>query len=284
MNTNLASYIMGMVIDENDHFYFVQKDGQTYALDKAEGPHKVGESVKGFAYTDMMQKFRLSTLVVTATQESFGWGTVTEVRKDLGVFVDTGLPDKQIVVSLDILPEIKDLWPKKGDRLYIRLEVDKKDRIWGILAYQEDFQSLARPAYNNMQNQNWPAIVYRLKLSGTFVYLPENNMLGFIHPSERYAEPRLGEVLNARVIGFREVDRTLNLSLKPRSFEMLENDAQMILTYLEANGGFMTLNDKSSPEEIKATFGISKGQFKKALGGLMKAKKIKQDQFGTELI
>ena len=34
MNTNLASYIMGMVIDENDRFYFVQKDGQTYALDK----------------------------------------------------------------------------------------------------------------------------------------------------------------------------------------------------------------------------------------------------------
>ena len=49
-------------------------------------------------------------------------------------------------------------------------------------------------------------------------------MLGFIHPSERYAEPRLGQVLDARVIGFREVDRTLNLSLKPRSFEMLEND------------------------------------------------------------
>lgn len=209
---------------------------------------------------------------VTATQESFGWGTVTEVRKDLGVFVDTGLPDKQIVVSLDILPEIKDLWPKKDDKLFVRLEVDKRPDL-GILAYQEDFQRLARPAYNNMQNQNWPAIVYRLKLSGTFVYLPENNMLGFIHPSERYAEPRLGQVLDARVIGFREVDRTLNLSLKPRSFEMLENDAQMILTYLEANGGFMTLNDKSSPEEIKATFGISKGQFKKALGGLMKAKK-----------
>ncbi len=68
---------------------------------------------------------------------------------------------------------------------------------------------MARPAYNNMQNQNWPAIVYRLKLSGT-VYLPENNMLGFIHPSERYTEPRLGAVLDARVIGFREVSRTLN--------------------------------------------------------------------------
>lgn len=284
MNTNLASFITGLVIDENDQFYFVQKDGKTYALDKTEGSHKLGESVKGFAYIDMKQKLRLTSLEIRASQDQFGWGIVTEVRKDLGVFVDTGLPDKQIVVSLDSLPELKELWPKKEDRLYIRLKVDQKDRIWGILAEQEDFKRLARPAYDNMHNQSWPAIVYRLKLSGTFVYLPENNMLGFIHPSERYVEPRLGQVVTARVIGFREVDRTLNLSLKPRSFEMLENDAQMILTYLKNNGGFMTLNDKSSPEEIRNTFGISKGQFKKALGGLMKAGKIKQDPFGTELL
>lgn len=153
MNTNLASFIVGLIIDENDRFYFVQKDGQTYALAKEEGQHTVGDTVKGFAYTDMKQKLRLTTLEVTATQDQFGWGRVTEVRKDLGVFVDTGLPDKEIVVSLDILPELKELWPKKGDQLYIRLEVDKKDRIWGLLAYQEDFQRLARPAYNNMQTK-----------------------------------------------------------------------------------------------------------------------------------
>ena len=67
--------------------------------------------------------------------------------------MDTGLPDKQIVVSLDIYRRSKIYGLKKGDRLYIRLEVDKKDRIWGILAYQEDFQRLARPAYNNMQTK-----------------------------------------------------------------------------------------------------------------------------------
>lgn len=284
MNELLATFLTGMVTDENKDFYFVQKDGTTFALAKSEGQHQVGDMIKGFAYTDMHQKARLTTINVTATRSTYGWGVVTDVRKDLGIFVDTGLPDKQIVVSLDVLPEMKELWPKKDDKLYVRLDVDKKDRIWAIPAEPEVFQKMAGPAYNNMQNQNWSAIVYRLKLSGTFVYLPENNMLGFIHPSERYNEPRLGQVLNARVIGFREVDRTLNLSLKSRSFEMLENDAQMILTYLENNGGFMTLNDKSSPADIKATFGISKGQFKKALGGLMKAKKIKQDQFGTELL
>ena len=224
MNTLLGTIITALVTDENDRFYFVQKDGVTFALAKDEGEHAIGDMVKGFAYTDSKQKLRLTQKEIKATRESYDWGEVTDVRKDLGVFVDVGIPDKEIVVSLDVLPELKELWPKKGD------------------------------------------------------------MLGFIHPSERYAEPRLGQVLEARVIGFREVDRTLNLSLKPRSFEMLENDAQMILTYLESNGGFMALNDKSSPADIKATFGISKGQFKKALGGLMKAKKVKQDQFGTELI
>lgn len=284
MNNLLVNHIVGLVTDQNDKFYFIQKEGLTFALSKDEGNYQLGQSVKGFTYTDMMQKLRLTTKEITATREQFDWGVVTDVRKDLGVFVDTGLPDKQVVVSLDILPELKELWPKKGDQLYVRYEVDKKDRIWAIPALQEDFQKLAGPAYDNMQNQQLRAIVYRLKLSGSFVYLPDNNMLGFIHPNERYSEPRLGQELQVRVIGYRAVDRTLNLSLKPRSFEMLENDAQMILTYLESNGGFMTLNDKSSPEDIMAIFGISKGQFKKALGGLMKAGKIKQNEIGTELI
>ncbi|WP_019781836.1 CvfB family protein [Streptococcus sobrinus] len=284
MNNILAKTITAMVTDQNEHYYFVQKDGVTLALDKTEGDHQLGQMVQGFAYSDLHQKLRLTTLPISATRDSYGWGVVTEVRRDLGVFLDTGLPDKQVVVSLDVLPEIKELWPKKGDKLYVSLEVDKKDRIWALPAPAEVFQKLASPAYDNMQNEKLRAIVYRLKLSGTFVYLPDNNMLGFIHPSERYTEPRLGQELEARVIGYRQVDRTLNLSLKPRSFEMLEADAQMILTYLEGQGGFMTLNDKSSPAEIKATFSISKGQFKKALGGLMKAGKIKQDASGTELI
>ena len=41
MNTNLASFIVGIITDENDRFYFVQKDGQVYALSKEEGLHEL---------------------------------------------------------------------------------------------------------------------------------------------------------------------------------------------------------------------------------------------------
>lgn len=280
----IGQTISAIIVEESERFYFLQKGEDLLRLDKTEGEHTVGDVVTGFVYVDKDDHRRLTTLEQKATNEHYGWGTVTAVRKDLGAFVDTGLPGKDVVVSLDDLPLEKDQWPKVGDQLYVKLIIDRKERIWGHLAWHEDFWNLAGPGYDNMQNQNLRAIVYRNKESGTFVYLPDNNMLGFIHPNERFSVPRVGQELQVRVIGFRKEDRSLNLSAKPRAYEMLDADSQMILAYLQSMGGKMAFNDKSNPDEIKATFGISKGQFKKALGGLMKAKKIKQSPEGTELI
>ncbi|WKT14633.1 S1 RNA-binding domain-containing protein [Lactococcus lactis] len=279
----IGQTISAIIVEESERFYFLQKGEDLLRLDKTEGEHTVGDVVTGFVYVDKDDHRRLTTLEQKATNEHYGWGTVTAVRKDLGAFVDTGLPGKDVVVS-DDLPLEKDQWPKVGDQLYVKLIIDRKERIWGHLAWHEDFWNLAGPGYDNMQNQDLRAIVYRNKESGTFVYLPDNNMLGFIHPNERFSVPRVGQELQVRVIGFRKEDRSLNLSAKPRAYEMLDADSQMILAYLQSMGGKMAFNDKSNPDEIKATFGISKGQFKKALGGLMKAKKIKQSPEGTELI
>ena len=280
----IGQTISAIIVEESERFYFLQKGEDLLRLDKTEGEHTVGDVVTGFVYVDKDDHRRLTTLEQKATNEHYGWGTVTAVRKDLGAFVDTGLPGKDVVVSLDDLPLEKDQWPKVGDQLYVKLIIDRKERIWGHLAWHEDFWNLAGPGYDNMQNQDLRAIVYRNKESGTSVYLPDNNMLGFIHPNERFSVPRVGQELQVRVIGFRKEDRSLNLSAKPRAYEMLDADSQMILAYLQSLGGKMAFNVKSNPDEIKATFGISKGQFKKALGGLMKAKKIKQSPEGTELI
>ena len=153
MNTLLGTIITALVTDENDNFILFKRTVVTFALSKEEGEHAIGDMVTGFAYTDSKQKSRLTQKEIKATRDSYDWGEVTEVRKDLGVFVDVGIPDKEIVVSLDVLPELKELWPKKGDKLYIKLDVDKKDRIWGLPAEPEVFQRMAGPAYDNMQTK-----------------------------------------------------------------------------------------------------------------------------------
>ena len=79
----------------------------------------------------------------------------------------------------------------------------------------------------------------------------------------------LGQVVNARVIGL-SGHGSLNLSLKPRAYQAIDDDAKQILELLKrAPQKQLPLPDKSSPEEIKELLGISKGQFKRAVGHLL---------------
>ena len=52
------------------------------------------------------------------------------------------------------------------------------------------------------------------------------------------------------------------------------SSVDLVLNYLEENNGSMTITDKSQAELIYATFGISKKNFKKAIGSLYKKKII----------
>ena len=192
MNELLATIFTGMVIDENEKNYFVQKNGQTFGLSKTEGTYRIGEAVEGFGYQNQKHENRFTTLIPKSRIGHYAFGTVTASRKDLGVFVDIGLPDKDFVVSLDELPTMTELWPKKGDRLMVALKVDSKDRIWGSLADEKIFKSLSKRGTEEIKNKDITGVAYRLKLTGTYV-LTDDYYIGFIHPSERYNEPRLGE-------------------------------------------------------------------------------------------
>lgn len=276
MNELLGQVFTGLIIDENENVYLVQKNGITFQLVKDE-PRKIGDSVEGFGYINQKKEAILTTQIPQVRIGHYAFGEVTDVRRDLGVFVNIGLPDKDMVVSLDEMPSMKELWPKKGDRLMISLRIDEKDRMWGVLADETIFHSLSRPGTSEMQNENKKGTMYRLKMAGSYL-ITDDFYLGFVHPSERYQEPRLGEVVEARVIGVRP-DGVLNMSLKPRSYEMINDDAQMILTLLQRNANHsLPYWDKSSPEEIKGAFGISKGQFKRAIGHLLKEKLIEQKE------
>lgn len=264
--------ITAMVIDENERYIFAQKEGLTFRMAKDEllKMPKQGAMITGFAYENEDHELQLTKKTPKSGFDRYAWGTVKKVQRGLGVFVDIGLPNKDIVVSVDDLPELQNLWPKQDDRLMIALRVDDKGRLWGELATIEMFNAIGEAATPKMKNKDVFATVYRLKLVGSYV-ITDDYQLGFIHPSERDKEPRLGEKVKARVIGIRP-DGTLNLSLKPRAYEAISDDAQMLLAALQhAKDKKLPFTDKSAPEEIKVYFGISKGQFKRAVGHLMKA-------------
>ncbi|AVK99924.1 CvfB family protein [Pediococcus inopinatus] len=272
MNNLLGRVIDTKMTDENENYYFLQNSGAVFQLDKEEQvePLHIGGHFKGFAYENEDHKLQITSKIPKIQIGRMGFGTVVQSRRDLGVFVNIGLPNKDIVVSLDELPTIKSLWPQKGDRLMVSLSLDNKNRLWANLADETTFQEISQAAPKTLKNQNLKATVYRLKLVGTLV-ITSDYYLGFIHPNEREQEPRLGEEVSARVIGVHP-DGTLNLSLKPRSYEAIGDDAAMLLAMLQHNDTHtLPFTDKSDPVAIKTEFGISKGQFKRAVGHLLKA-------------
>ncbi|GAP02593.1 S1 RNA-binding domain-containing protein [Fructobacillus pseudoficulneus] len=287
MDTSLGQVIRADVTDENDQYFYAQVDGVTYEIDKQEleKPLKVGGMVTGFAYQNEQHRLQITKTIPAVQKDQYAWGTVVNSRSDLGVFVNIGLANKDLVVSLDDLPTMKELWPKAGDRLLLSIKEDNKDRLWGKLAQQDVIQAVSRQARLNAgvkKGEKIKATVYRNKLVGTLV-LTEDYYLGFIHPSQREAEPRLGEVVTARVLGVN--DRGIvNLSLKPLAYKLMDEDAQFLLIQLQRKADhFLPFNDKSDPEAIKKQFGFSKSQFKRALGRLYKERLIIQVDDGIQL-
>ncbi|MGF3226179.1 CvfB family protein [Facklamia sp. P12932] len=267
------------ISDENENSYFAQVEGTTFRLDKDQiqgQSYHLGDQIKGLIYEDMNREARIQLDIPKAASGHYDWGTVTQVRKDLGVFVDIGLYQKDLVVSLDNLPDDKSQWPQKGDQLYLTMTVDNKNRFWGELARFDQMEELFIKAADRLMNQDLEVTIFQLKLVGALA-ISKENFRSFIHESEWMLPPRLGQKIKGRVVKVQS-DGSLNLSLKPRAHEAISDDATMLIRLLEKTPNhFLPYHDKSDPEAIKREFGISKGQFKRAVGSLMKNKQIRQE-------
>ena len=79
--------------------------------------------------------------------------------------------------------------------------------------------------------------------------------------------------VEARVKSVRP-DGKLDLALRKKSYLQIEDDAQKILEYMKDNGGKIDYTDKEKPEVIRKDFNMSKSEFKRAIGRLLKEKHI----------
>lgn len=282
MNELKAGQVVELtVLEELESRYALTNGDVEIFINKSEliNPLTVGERVKVFLYTDRRGAILATTQLPIIEQGEYGWARVIKVDRD-GAYVDIGT-SREVLVKGEDLPVIKELWPQVGDQLYITLRVDRNGDLFGRLITEEKVNEIYEGANGELHNQNIVARPYRLLPVGSFLLGVEIPYRIFIHNSEMNGEPRLGEQLQVRIIDVKE-DGSLNGSLLPRKHERLSEDAEKIFDYLQSVGGKMPFGDKSTPEEIKEMFGMSKGAFKRALGTLMKANKVTQKDGWTE--
>lgn len=244
-------------------------------------PLEAGDRIKVFLYANRRGELSATTFIPHIVQGTYGWAKVMKVTEE-GAFVDIGT-SREALVKAEDLPKLRSLWPKAGDHLYITLYTNRKGELFGRLVTEEKVNELYEEASEQLFNKNIKARAYRLLPVGSFLLGIDIPYRIFVHHSQMEAEPRLGQDVEVRIIGVKE-DGTMNGSLLPRNYERLGKDAEKIYEYLKSVGGKMPFSDESTPEEINAMFDMSKGAFKRALGVLMKQKKVKQKDGWTELI
>ena len=236
---------------------------------------EIGEEYSMFVYPSRSGKLFATPNIPEVTYGEYAFSKVVKVEEDR-VGLDIGF-SREISLLGEDLPKVRSVWPKEGDELFITLRRDYSGQLFARLATETVVASLYSKAEKNMKNKDIEAYPYRLMRVGTFL-LSKDGYKIFVHESERNTEPRLGEKVTLRVIGIKD-NGEINGSFLPRAHERMDADGQAILDYIE-NNGYCGFTDKSSPEDIKAVFGMSKGSFKRAVGRLFKNKIIMIEEDG----
>jgi predicted RNA-binding protein (virulence factor B family) len=183
--------------------------------------------------------------------------TVKDVTR-IGAFFDWGLVKELLVPFAEQTRDVM-----RGERHPIGLYLDDSRRLAGTMRVSEMLRSKGE-----FRDDEWvEGEVWRVEPGiGTFVIV-ERAFVGLLPESEPHALVRgdRGRFRIANVL----VDARIELSLRGHAHEELENDARRILELLSRPGG-AKIGDRSSPEVVRATFGLSKKAFKRAAGRLLR--------------
>jgi len=272
-----------VVLEQDGSRWVLDGDGDHIMMNASDADENIqeGDKVNVFLYTNRRGELSATMQIPHMTADTFGWARVIRVDEHEGVYVDIG-SSIEVLVNKNDMPKVRALWPKIDDALYMTLRMDLGGTIFGRLATEERVLEQMVEAPTSLFNMDIIARAYRLLPVGSFMLsIPENYRI-FIHNTEQEREPRLGQEMKIRIIGVRE-DGTLNGSMLPRKEERLGDDAEAILRYLDKVNGRMSFTDKSTPDEIKEVFNMSKASFKRALGKLMKEGRIEQGEGKTLL-
>ncbi|MEO3947837.1 S1-like domain-containing RNA-binding protein [Gorillibacterium sp. CAU 1737] len=247
---------------------------------------KPGDSVEVFLFYDTEDRLAATMKKPLIRLDEVALLEVVDIHPRIGTFLDMGL-GRNLLLPFSEQPEMKELRPQKGDRVYVALQHDRQGRLVARLAGEAELVPLAIPAPSTWINQWMEARVYKPLQLGTFVVVDGGvagfGAIGMIHSSERTRMLRVGETVKVRPVFIRE-DGRVNLTMRESKEKGREEDSTKILDFLLARpGGAMPYSDSTQADILMTKFGVSKGAFKRALGKLMKEGLIEQRENWTYL-
>lgn len=223
----------------------------------------IGDEIEVFIYRDSKDR-----LIATTNRPLITLGGVARLRVvqtgQIGAFLDWGLEKDLLLPFKEQKKKVKE-----GESCLVALYIDKSGRLCATM----NVYRYLRQDSPYKRDDRVTGTVYEISDNfGAFVAV-DDCYSGLIAKKELYGEVQVGGTVAARVTEVKE-DGRLNLSIREKAYLQIEKDAEKILRVIDSYDGALPFTDKASPETIKREMQMSKNEFKRAVGHLLKEKKI----------
>lgn len=253
------------VVKRTDFGVYLGTEEERILLPKKQVPSdlEIGDGIEVFVYRDSEDR-----LIATTNTPLITLGVVAKLRvKDttpIGAFLDWGLekdlflPFKEQIYKVHV-----------GEECMVMLYTDKSNRLCATMKVYNHLTT----ASNYSQDDHFTGIVYEIKPEMGALVAVDFRYHGMIPKNELFGNIKVGDIVYGRVIRVRN-DGKLDLSIREKSYLQMDEDAALLLQYMESHNNQIPFTDKANPEIIKNETGMSKNAFKRAVGRLLKEGKV----------
>ena len=234
---------------------------------------QIGDVISVFIYRDSKDRLISTTREPLISVGQTALLRVTDVGK-YGAFLDWNLEKDLLLPFKEQTTQLK-----PGDKCLVALYIDKSNRLCTTMKVYRYLRTDSPYQKNDMVE----GVVYEINEKfGVFVAV-DDCYSGLIPAREPAQGIRVSDRLNMRVADVLE-DGKLTLSIRDKAYIQMNKDADEIMKLIERKGGKLSFNDKADPELIRCETGMSKNEFKRAVGNLYKQRLIMIETDGIRKI
>jgi predicted RNA-binding protein (virulence factor B family) len=233
----------------------------------------VGDTIEVFLYLDSEGRPVATNQEPKAVVGEFAYLKVVDTT-GVGAFIDLGL-DKDVLVPF--AEQHRPMEVGHSYLVYIFIGLDGR-----ITASSKIDKFIDDDKPHDFKPQQKVNLIIGNSTDLGYKAIVDHSHWGVLYKNEVHQRLSFGQYIKGFIKHVRP-DGKIDLSLQGGQ-ETRDKYARIILNHLKKQNGFAAVHDKSDPELISDLFGMSKGAFKKAIGGLYKQKLISIEKDGIRLL